>query len=269
MSCATDGRIQNLYFKNITFDGGGSALVAVSMRAARNVVFDQVTFQNYRDPKEFHRGLISGAGMLDGIWFRGCHFVGQERWALYLDGAHGSGVVESQIDYSFGSGGLLFLSNDDFSEDYNGNGAWDPEEIRFANYVVVAHNRFGPSGIDTWIHTGMAIKGANALVADNFVDGYAYKFAVFDTRCSQRWGDLTYAHIGHEVSGNRVQDTATLVTFDASGSEQGVCVGRSTGPIGNYTVRDNIVRKTTRFENLLSERGQIIGPNVLEGNRVE
>jgi hypothetical protein len=262
--CATSDRIRNVYFNNIVFDGGNTATMAIALSAARDVVFDNVTFQNFLDPKDSHLGLVSGSAMLDGIWFRGSRFVGNARWALYLDGAHGSGVIDSQIDNSFGSGGLLFLSNDDFSDDYNRDGRWEPDEVRFANYIVVARNKFGPGGIDTWIHTAIAVKGANSLIEYNNVAGYAYRFALFDSRCSQRWPTLTYQHTGHRVIGNQLGATETLVSVD--GTFVPNCAPGSSSEIGQYQVRDNTILGSDQFKQLVLESGQVDGPNLVSGN---
>lgn len=259
LACATTSRIHDVYFKNLTFDGRGSALYAIAMSAARDVLFDNVTFQNYRDPGELHRGLVSAAGMVDGVWFRGSHFVGNERYAVYMDGTHGSGVVDSRIDYNFGSGGLLFLTNDDFSEDYNGNGRWDPEEIRLSNYVVIARNTFGPDGAVEGLPAAVQATAANVLVKDNTTHRHILNLAQFDKRCSQRWPGLSYQYYGSRIVGNRLEDVTNLVTFNGSAAN-------CSDQMGKYEVRDNVVSKGPHFEQVVKELGKIDGPNVVKNN---
>lgn len=257
VACATGERVRNVYFKNIEFDGANASLVAVNIRAATDVVFDRVTFRNFRDPADFHRGLVSGSAMIENIWVRGSRFAGKERYALYLDGAHSSGVLESDIDYSFGSGGLLFLANDDFSQDYNRNGRWDPDELRIANYIVVARNRFGADGSQANLHTAVSVTGANALIAHNQTHRRLELLAEFPVRCSQRWPNLSYEHFGHRVIGNDVQETAILADFDA----RLVSCRENTARLGRYSVRDNVVRRQDQLNQVVRERGVVEGPN--------
>lgn len=259
LACATTDRIGDIYFKNLTFDGSGSAYYALALSAAKGIVFDNVTFQNYFDPGDSHRGLVSGSGMVDNVWFRGSHFVGNERYALYLDGTHGSGVVDSQIDYNFGSGGLLFLTNDDFSDDYNGNGTWDPDEVRLSNYVVVARNTFGPGGAEGGIPTAIQATAANVLIKGNTTYRYAQNLAQFDKRCSQRWPGLSYLYYGSRVISNRLEDATNLVTFNGN-------VASCNDKMGKYEVRDNVVSNGAHLERAVNELGKIDGPNVVTNN---
>jgi hypothetical protein len=76
-ACATSNRIRNIYLRNITFDGANVSQSALLIRAARDTVFDNVTFQNYVDPGSGHTGLVNGSAMLDNIWFRNSRFVGR------------------------------------------------------------------------------------------------------------------------------------------------------------------------------------------------
>ena len=137
LECVTSGRSKNIYFKNLTFDGRGVLEDGIDISASRDMVFDYITFKNFKDPKTHHQGLVSGNAVLDNIWFRDCNFLGDERYALYLDGLHGGGVIDSTVNGKFGSGGFLFLTNDDLSRDYDNSGSIDISEQRTANH-------FGP-----------------------------------------------------------------------------------------------------------------------------
>ncbi|MCC7372900.1 MAG: hypothetical protein IT306_31090 [Chloroflexi bacterium] len=262
LRCATTERIQNIYFKNLTFDGEGTALQAISLSAARDVLFDNITLQNYADPKEHHRGLISATAMLDNIWVRGSHFVGNERYALYFDGAQGSGVIGSTIEPGFGSGGLLFLTNDDFSLDLNGNDQWDPGEMRHSNYIVVANNTFNADANGRSLYSIVSYTGANALITGNQVKGGVQMLADFANRCSQRWANLPYEHIGSKVIGNRVRNARQLVNV----SGQTINCAGADGTIGRYEVKDNVIEISTGLEAVVQERGKVVGPNVTSAN---
>src|SRR5262249_274949 len=156
----------------------GSALTALNLSAANGVVFDNVVFQNFSISTISYEAVVNGNVNLENIWFRGTHFIGRENWALYLDGAHFSGEVQSRIDYNFGTmnsvcGGLRFMTNADLNGDYDQNGTFEPNEKRNANYIVVAHNTFGGDGGNS-MHTGLAINGANVLIRQNTVLRYIY-----------------------------------------------------------------------------------------------
>ena len=256
--CATTDRIHNIYFRNLTFDGAGSSIQAISLSAARDVLFDGVTLRGYVDPKEHHRGLISATAMLDNIWVRNSHFVGSERYALYFDGAQGSGVVGSTIDPGFGSGGLLFLTNDDFSFDLNRNDRWEPGEMRHSNYIVVANNTFGADPGGRSLHTAISYTGANALIVGNRAQGDLQALVDFANRCSQRWANLPYEHTGSRVIANLAHRVRTLVRVSG---QMHNCAGAA-GTIGRYEVRENVIAVNTGLEDVVREIGPVSGPNV-------
>lgn len=260
--CATTDRIHNIYFKNIVFDGANSSIQAVSLSAARDVLFDGVTLRRFVDPKEHHRGLISATAMLDNIWVRGSHFVGNERYALYFDGAQGSGVVSSTIEPGFGSGGLLFLTNDDFSFDLNRNDQWEPGEMRHSNYVVVANNTFRTEPGGKSLHTAVSYTGANALIVGNRAEGDLQTLVDLANRCSQRWANLPYEHTGSRVIGNRVHGVRTLVRVSG---QMHNCAGVA-GTIGRYEVKDNVIVADGGLEDVVREIGPVAGPNVMTRN---
>jgi hypothetical protein len=272
LQCATNGRVKNIYFKNLIFDGGNSFLAAGTMGAADGVVFDNVDFRNYSnghgtmgpmDDWLVNQGaLISGAEMVDDVWFRGVHFSGNKNWALYLDGCHGCGVVNSSIDSSFSDGALLFMTNDDFTNDNNGNGTWEPDEVRNTNYLVIDGNTFGAQGTRQSMPLDLAITGANVLVKDNVQERSVDQFALLNGKCSTRWPNLTYSYDGNRIIGNRIQDTTVLADMD--GTAYG-CNGRPM-PYGKYEVRDNVILDAPHFKQLVKESGKIDGPNVVKGN---
>jgi len=243
IACITTDRIQNIYFKNIVFDGAGTAINAVLLSAAKDVVFDSVTFQNFHDPETFHHGVVNGNVNLENIWFRGVHFAGRERWVIYLDGAHFSGVVQSQIDFNFGdmessSGGLLFMANNDLNGDYNQNGIYEPDEKRNANYIVIANNLFGAAGGSS-MHTGMAISGANVLIQNNTVLRYIYRFALLNGKCDAINSGVDLRFINLKLIGNRIKSADIFAHIDAG--KYACEIKNNTMGLGRYVVRDNRV----------------------------
>ncbi|MGE3269086.1 MAG: hypothetical protein AB7P40_10085, partial [Chloroflexota bacterium] len=198
------------------------------------------------------------------VWFRGVRFIGRERYALYLDGLHGGGVIGSLIENGFSGGGLLFLTNDDFSRDYDANGTIDPPEQRMSQYVVAYGNTFSGGTYDVVSATGSRI-----LVKNNVVTGTLVTLANFQAKSSHIDSRLTYAYTGNRVVGNRVRQASQLVEVQAPPT----CpMTVNCALAGEYQVRENIVETSGIFQQLVKEipsaYGQIVGPNVTVDNCV-
>jgi hypothetical protein len=258
LDCLVNNRIRDIYVKGLTFDGAGRSLQAIRISAAQDIVFDDVTLKGYSDPQNLHRGLVSGNASLENIWFRNVNFVGRERFALYLDGLHGGGVINSTIENGFGSGGLLFLTNDDFSRDYNGDGLIDRSEQRSAQYVVVYGNQFA-GGIDNAV-TAM---GRNLLVKKNVVASPIVSLVRFDAKSSHVDARLVYEYTDNRVVENRVRSVRELVMISAAPDcPLTVNCARS----GQYQVRKNVVETLSSFRDIVTETGPIAGPNLRSEN---
>ncbi len=258
--------VQDFYFKNLTFDGNHSATTAVDMAVARDVVFDRVTFQNYRRVDvTYEIGLINADRGSDNIWCRGCHFVGSQRMAVFMDGVHGGGIVDSRFEKDFYAMWLMFGTNDDFTIDVNHDGKYDLQEQRTSQYIVVANNTFyGP------IYEGLDMNGMRSLVANNVEKGTLYfDFARYTARCSQRGGDagLVYVDEGNVIVDNQVDQTPIFVKMDQSAGRLN-CPHENYGRLGRYIIRNNAILKTPPDFRLVAELGSIIGPNSVEGNCV-
>ena len=262
MRCLMD-RARNIYFRDLTFDGDNRATTAIHLAAVAAVVFDRVTFHNFVDPMVSHGGLVDGAAMLDNVWCRECRFVGRARWALYLDGLHGGGVISSRIEDGFAVGGLLFLTNDDFTGRYVDPDVWHPSGIRTGAYIVVYGNTFAAGG-----YQAMGIAARNVLVMNNTVEGYLPRgFAGFDTKSSMIWPDLIYEYFGSKVIGNRTKDLSALAGFNQeSGTHNPAWSNRAR--LGRYSVRDNVIEGAAAMTALVRERGDIDGPITVEKNCV-
>ncbi|MBI2617820.1 hypothetical protein HYW55_06830 [Candidatus Gottesmanbacteria bacterium] len=258
--------IKNIYFKNITFDGENVAQVAFFIRAARDVVFDSVTFQNFVDPKAYHAGPVNGNATLANIWCRGCHFIGSQRYAWVLDGVHGGGIINSRVENGFGSGAILFLTNDDFTVDLNKNGTFDLAEQRMSNYGVVHGNSFAGS------YAIVNATGANILIKDNTVDGIITNFATFDIRNSNR-------AVAYEYYGNRIVENTTngVANYFSEFGGPLPCPSSSypnpdyCGRIGKYAVRANTINNSPSLDYLVyhDPNTQVVdGPNTICDNIV-
>lgn len=243
-------RVGNIYFKNIVFDGAGVAVEAVGLHAVRGVVFDSVTFQNYHDPQAHHNGLLGGNAWLDNVWCRGCNFVGNGRWAVYLDGAHASGIIRSRVGM-FGSGNFLFLSNNDFDIDVNGNDTFEPHEIRQASYIIVEGNTIEGS------HIVVNLEGGHSLVRDNLVTGQPHYFVWQNSPSSFRGVPLV-DYYGNRIVGNQVDSVHTFLAVNGATNAQ--------AQAGRYEVRNNVV--SGLGDAFISESETVDGPNLVCGNIV-
>ncbi|AEB12536.1 hypothetical protein Marky_1804 [Marinithermus hydrothermalis DSM 14884] len=261
INCVTDGRIENIYFKNLTFDGGGTQLLAITIRAARQVLFDNVTFQNYRDPGNYHRGLINATAWVDDIWVRDSRFLGSERWAVYFDGCFACGVIGSEIAGNFGNGGLLILTNQDADFDINGDGIFQENEIRQANHIVVANNTFGG------LHQGIQITGKDALVVGNTATADQAIFVQFSAKCDQVNPNAGIHSVFNNlrVENNRVAGVNAFVRVNAYPDG---CGSGNTMEIGGYYVAGNTVERFygTNPGLVVEVSGPIVDPRVITDN---
>jgi chitodextrinase len=250
---------KNFYFKNLIFDGGGTLQSGMILKRVYDIVFDGCTFRNFYDPRTSHPGVVNGHMGLNNIWFRGCHFVGNSRWVTYLDGCHGCGMINNTIEGpNFGSGGFLFLTNDDFSEDENGNGTIERREERNAKYIVIYNNTYNGS-----IYSGLQVSGENILFKNNRFTSSVVRALGVDTKWSDINPSLVYASTDIYVVGNTFgQVVQSLINLFNYGS--GAPAGKSPAIMGRYHIWGN---RTGPIPQLVTvQQGPIIGPNDECGN---
>lgn len=264
VACVTTARAKNIYFKNIIFDGGGTLLQSMALSATKDLLFDNVTFRNFSDPKTHHRGLVSGNAVLDNIWFRNSKFEGNERYVLYLDGAHGSGVIDSTITGQYSGGGILLLTNDDLSRDYNNSGTIDINEQRTANHVVVANNTFS-----TPIYGATSATGRDILVINNTFNSGITTVADFDAKSSHVENALVYNYFGNMVINNKTQGLKWLMEISGSADCPNTV---NCAKQGRYTVMGNKTLNASGYISPVNEVntsfGTIEGPRNVSGNCV-
>jgi hypothetical protein len=245
-----NNRPGGIYFKNLVFDGEGDKVSPIRLAATRDVLFDDVTFRGFvPNATATHDGLVNGHEVIDNVWFRGCRFEGRARVAVYLDGLHGGGVIGSTIA---DSNGPLFLHNGDFTQDYDGDGALSPSEIRAGRYLVVEGNRMLTAGA-----VFVAATAGDVLVRANIAERLVNVFVDFDWVNSRG-----YAYYGNKVIGNDVRQVAGPLVDMGYRSPDPLARG------GRYAVRDNVLRDGRRLTTLVEERGFVDGPNVVDGNCV-
>lgn len=285
--------IRGWYWRGITFHGTGTPntnenFQNISISTARDMVFDNCTFQNITWPGgNIHPGHVTGNSRLWNIWFRNCTFRGRTpgttgnlpRLAIYLDGLHGGGVVNCTFENEFTNEDILWLCNDDFLKDYNANGTFDLAEWPIAQFCV----SYGNVGKSTYKHLDAA--GRNNLVMRLLHTGAPYRWSAawFDSKSNNVPNSLPpikYRYTGNKVilcDVSDISDTApeplkptllpNLVRVAAQ-LHPDVYPNAIDPEIGQTTVRDNIVRRAG-FSRWLSNEGNqagILGPDVVSGN---
>ncbi len=245
---------RNFYLKNLVFDGEGKTDVdfpgvgikgpggALALKRVRDVVVDGCAFRNYLDAKVGlqHCGLAWGHYGLTNVWFRGCRFEGTAKYAVYLDGAHGSGLLGCTIDgKGCKDGGLLFLANHDFTDDLDENGRIDPPEEKCAKFLVLAGNTFLGD-----FSAPIRITGQNCLVAGNVAKGRMHELVgVYPVGeiAHRNWkpGELKL-----RVTGNSAGTCARGLVNIFAATPAKIDEIREAPPDVQYTVEENLVEKS-------------------------
>lgn len=275
--------LSNFYFRNLIFDGNDTYDYCFQIKRINDLIFENCRFERFDDHDSSHGAHVNGHMGLDNIWFFNCEFIGRSRWGSYLDGAHGSGVINSYYENSngstlgFHSGNCLFLANDDFTEDINGNGKIDREEERNAKYIVVQGNQFGSSDI------GFAATGENLLVRLNEVRGAVNRIAKFGTRWAStnhpEWDangtGIRYVYFDHYVEenwANRVVQALVYFDHEAHNAYK-FGSGLITPEMGRHQVINNTFGGTGNATRVLffntPPGGQLVEPNFIYGNTVD
>lgn len=173
--------VGNFVLRNLVFDGEGKTTVdfpgvgiqgpggAIGLKRVRDVLIEHCVFRNFLDTSTGlqHCGPAWGHYGLTNIWFRDCTFLGAAKYAVYLDGAHGSGFVGCTFDgKGCKQGGLLFLANHDFTDDLDENGKIDAPEEKCAKFVVISGCTFNWAG-----QTPIRFTGRDLLLEGNQFSG--------------------------------------------------------------------------------------------------
>jgi hypothetical protein len=260
---ALNNPTRNFYFKQLTFDGEGTQVSALALQRVRDVVFDRCVFQNFRDPRAGHPGLVNGHMGLHNIWFRHCHFVGSCRWVTYLDGTHGSGMIACRVEKNF-SAGFLFLTNDDFTEDYNGGGDIQPDEMRCAKYIAIYRCAFA-GGIGSLTN----YQGAHLLVKGCTTDTPVKTVVGYDSRFSWAWPEIVYPFLHSKIIDNQLKVTDSVIALRHTRTNRQP--QHRPGVIGRYTVARNTITASSGVKELVratAEDGPVVEPNFVSGNTV-
>ena len=219
-------------------------------------------FRTSAIPAPAHPGIISGNAVLDSIWVRNSRFVGREQYAVYFDGLHGGGVINSTIENGFSRSAFLFLTNDDFTRDYNGDGQIALSEQRMSQHVVVYGNTFAGGTYDLVSATSRSL-----LMMANTISAPVVTPAYFQSKSSAVDARVTYEFTGNRLVRNYFRTVHQFI--EISGPPH--CPKTTNcARIGQYQIRDNVVESAANYVRPAthhnSQYGQIIGPNVVTGN---
>jgi hypothetical protein len=256
----------NIYVRGLTFDGGKSAVYALVSDCVTGVLVENCIIRNYirHATVPNHVGMVIGCMGSNNIWYRGCRFECMRENppgnALYHDGIHAGGLINCTIDSGFTSSGLLFLVNDDFTYDHDGDGTLEQNEIRRSEYVVIYGCQFAGG------RHAVRMSGANSLIMNCRATGpYESAFAFFNPKTSLIYPDATYTYYGNCVIGNVVGPAGTLAEFTTG---EDYCPPNQTnkGVVGRYRLRNNMTHKGGE---MLRCTGPIEGPNDVRENTRE
>ncbi len=257
-------KTRDILIRGVTFDGEGKDVYALVSDCVEGVLVDGCTFGNYiRHPKvPNHVGMAIGCMGTDSIWYRNCVFTCHRTRppgnALYHDGIHAGGLIGCRIDRGFTGGGLLFLVNDDFTYDHDGDGRLGQDEIRMSEYVIIHGCTFAGGSHAT------RMSAANSMVHKCRAIGRFHRaFCYFNPKTSLIHTGSTYRCYGNRVIGNTVAEAAALAHFDVTADH--IPAGQTNkARLGRYVVRDNRLGNVAR---VVRHTGSIDGPNVCRDNR--
>ncbi len=267
-----NNRMSNFYFGDITFDGTGltpdwdenhhTTGYAIFLRTVKDVVIEHCTFQNYTDLMEWHPGLIAGNALIDNVWALNCTFSGTARYAFFLDGAHGCGVVNCTLADEFGSGGILGLTNTDYTIDVNQDTLYSRAEMRNGQYWVIS--RCTTSSTSTFVQMTagpVLVEYCNSLVNSP-------KFVHLLAKCSRLAASdgVQYDNQGSIIRNNTLNNCNQILYIDGSTGDDG-CVGSEFAAItGQYQVLNNTLAAAVSFVEVVTEVAPVTTPNVVSGN---
>lgn len=270
---------RNFYFTDLTFDGDGQEIsyvgdepedadnMAVHLRAVDDILFEDVTFENYSTPGTGKpHGPITAHCLVDNIWAIGCTFDTTTRSAAFVDGAHDMGFVNCTFADVYSDNYIVIFCHDDVTEDVNENGVLDPDELRPAQYVVVCRctmtNAVGSRAIVG--HMG------HALIFDCDIQGQWTKppIEIVGRSCQDELPGV-YDHTDVQIANCAVgRVPGYLLKLDGQYVNDNV----TPGIIGRAIVFNNAIGDATSFADWIEEyqgdNGEVVGPHTVAENTV-
>lgn len=217
--------VEDIYFRDLTFDGANSANTLFMMRGVSGLAFDNVTVTNFVNPQigklvaNLHHNVLA-----ENVWYRGMTFSGEGDHAVNMDGMQGGGVIQSTVTGGYNRIFGVFTNND-FTLDLNDNDTLEDEELRIGRYVVFEDVQIDDGGV--WAIHG---SGADLLIRRVEATNSYREFILGEARnCS---GNLCETN-RYEYTGWLVEDNTVNVTNQHAFNLAGP------GYDGGFTIRDN------------------------------
>lgn len=271
IAAATATIYRNYYFKDIVFDGNSVTVTVIDetpdntalfFRGIRDILVDRCVFQNYNSSaSSWHPGLISGNGMVQGLWARRCTFTGPSKYAFFCDGLHDGGVTLSTFSGTLAGPAVLNLCNNDFTYDYLYDGQMSGLDLRDPKYLAYTYNTLslGSSNPSTCFN----IVGGKAIIAKNIRTGTQTlsSFVTIQAHCYNPLGTMylpggAYESYSTIIKDNSIGAVTNGVTLDGTSGEDpsGVttCTLGNYGKVGNCTVINNNASSISSWLNAVS-----------------
>jgi hypothetical protein len=242
--------IQNIYLYGLIFDGNNVVVRPTTATSIKRLMFDECEWQNLLDNTTgFHWGSWTSNVNNEGIFWRNCIFRGQGRWASYVDGGHGCVIVGCTITGGYGSGGHLFLTNDDFSYDINNDGVQDLNEQKSARFNVVANCH-----VNGFIYQFCSISGGDNLVINCTIDS-TYQMIRVTGRGSNKFAPvngLIYHHLHNMILNNTI---GTVQAGPANGLQGLVEMSALDGAVNWWPLQPRVVGRCWPVHRQQQRRG--------------
>lgn len=269
---ALDDQVSDFYFEGITFDGAGVSSNMVSFTAAEDAWFRDCVFHNILgSPASSHNGAVGSHAWSNNIWFENCTWSGTGNHAFVLDGTHGSGAVNCEVQFDLYPTAMEFWSNYDCThKDAYTEGSdevYEPQEIRMGRYIVVDECRFGATGAKNVM--AISVKASDVLIQNNRMGprggNYFVKWSSgYGDMVEQRSDGLDYMYSDLFLLNNEIERIDNFLIV--SGNQGYAQPPDAQTRIGGYTVRDNTVGSVFVEEIAIQNSAYVDGPAVVTGN---
>lgn len=275
---ALDDQVSDFYFEGITFDGAGVSSNMVSFTAAEDAWFRDCVFHNILgSPASSHNGAVGSHAWSNNIWFENCTWSGTGNHAFVLDGTHGSGAVNCEVQFDLYPTAMEFWSNYDCTHKNaytaGSNENYEPQEIRMGRYIVVDGCTFGATGSKNVM--AISVKASDVLIQNNKMGLYGdpdslggHYFVKWESgygnMVEQLNDGLDYIYSDLFVLNNEVAKINNFLIV--SGNQAFASPPEAQTRVGAYTVQNNTVGSIFVEEIAIWSGDYVDGPATVTSN---